>query len=82
MPHSDLKRFVIPAKYGFGVKVPEDGAHCANCFYLGKSRKDCNNAIYRRVEQTSKLGAAAEVFCCPVWIQKDVGDLVPEGERL
>ena len=82
MPQPDLKRFVIPAKYGFGVEVPKGGSSCASCFYLGESRKDCNNALYRRYEETSKLGAAAEEFCCAVWIQKDVGDLVPEGERL
>lgn len=84
MPPSDFARFVIPARYGFGVEVPEDGAHCSNCFYLGKSKEDCNNAIYRRYMGTSKFSRnrTAERFCCALWVQEDKGDLVPEGERL
>lgn len=82
MPQPDVKRFVIPARFGFGVKVPEGGSSCATCFYVSKDGKSCNNALYRKYQGTSDLGANADAFCCAVWIQKDVGDLVPENERL
>lgn len=78
----DLKRFVIPARYGFGVEVPKGGSSCSTCFYVSKDAENCNNALFRRVEGTAKLGDKADAYCCPLWIQKDVGDLVPEHNRL
>jgi hypothetical protein len=81
MSRPALKRFVIPARYGFGVEVPKGGSSCASCFYVGGDGASCNNAIFRRVEGTSELGKPASEFCCPLWTRENVGDLVPEAER-
>lgn len=62
------KDFDYPEIHKLGIKVPEEGSHCANCKFLSESHKECMNKQWVKWNSgNSKLPFRDEEYCCDLW---------------
>jgi hypothetical protein len=58
---------LYPKDHQLGTTVPDAGASCATCHYLGPSGGTCLNPGFIRWAGTGKLPTVAKNWCCDLW---------------
>ncbi len=76
------KSFNYPSDHKLGLKVPEEGSHCANCKFLSKDHEHCTHKEWIKWNSNdSKLPFRDEEYCCDLWeLGKEVKELDTEKE--
>ena len=70
----------FPSDHQPGVRVPKGGSSCANCEYLGKDGKSCDNRYFIIWNGGKELPAPADEFCSDWWMEKASVEKLKDAE--